>query len=211
MISIGVSSLPLVTATSIIAGMIAAVQADYMFRNFVPNKFLGTAVCKLVILELSPVLIGIIMAGRVGSALAAEIGSMKEKEELDAMQILALDPLRYLATPRLFAFMIMMPCLTIISMFLAICGGWVISIVALDVTSFTYTSGLSYFFNQIEVVASLVKSVVFGIIICLMGYYDGIHAGSGAKGVGEATMKVVVSSCVWILISNFFIDLLLLN
>lgn len=208
MISIGVTSIPLVVVTSIFTGMVAAVQAEYQFRNFVPDKFIGTAVCKMVIIELGPVLTGLVMAGRVGSALAAEIGSMKEKEELDAMVVLDLDPLRYLAMPRLISFMTMMPCLTVMSMFLAILGGMFVSVLGLDITPYTYITGLKYFFSPMDLMAGISKAFVFGIVICMMGYYHGVTAGSGARGVGVATMKVVVSACVLILIFDFLIAVL---
>lgn len=208
MVAIGISSIPLVVVTSIFTGMVAAVQAEYQFRNFVPDKFIGTAVCKMVIIELGPVLTGLVMAGRVGSALAAEIGSMKEKEELDAMVVLDLDPLRYLAMPRLISFMTMMPCLTVISMFLAILGGLFVSVLALDITPYTYITGLKYFYSPIDLVAGIFKAFVFGIIICMMGYHHGVTAGSGARGVGVATMKVVVSACVLILVFDFLIAIL---
>jgi phospholipid/cholesterol/gamma-HCH transport system permease protein len=209
MMSIGVSSIPLILVTSAFTGMVTTVQAEYQFRNFIPDKFIGTAVSKSVLIELGPVLTALVMAGRVGSALAAEIGSMKEKEELDAMIVLDLDPLRYLAMPRMLTFMIMIPCLTIFSMFVAILGGWVVSTIGLNITSYTYTSGLTYWFDIRDLLAGLTKSFVFGIIICLMGYHHGLTAGSGAKGVGTATMKTVVSSSLLILIFDFIIAILM--
>ncbi|MGL1935874.1 MAG: ABC transporter permease [Fibrobacterales bacterium] len=209
MINIGVSSIPLLFVTSIFTGMVAVIQVKYQFRGFVSDGFIGTGVCKMVIIELGPLLTAIVMSGRIGSALAAEIGSMKEKEELDAMVVLNLDPLRYLAMPRLIAFMVMMPCLTLISIYIALVGGWLISVLALDMTSYTYMNGLTKFFIPMDVAAALIKSFTFGTIIFLMGYYQGTHAGSGAKGVGEATMKVVVSSSVLILIFDFIIALIM--
>ncbi|MDB9743952.1 ABC transporter permease [Fibrobacterales bacterium] len=209
MVQIGVTSIPLLFVTSIFTGMVAAIQAKYQFRGFVPDKFVGTAAAKMIFIELGPVLTGLVMAGRVGSALAAEIGSMKEKEELDAMVVLDLDPLRYLAAPRMFAFMTMMPALTVFSMFLAVLGAWFVCVMGLDMTSFTFLTGIKYFFNPLDVFAGLLKAFVFGISICLMGYYNGINAGSGAKGVGRATMNVVVSSSVLILFFDFLIALIL--
>lgn len=209
MIAMGVSSIPLLFVTSLFTGAVAAVQSEYQFRGFVPDKFIGTSVMKMVLIELAPVLTALVMAGRVGSALAAEIGSMKEKEELQAMQVLGLDTLRYLAMPRLLTFLVMVPCLTIFSMFLAMIGGWLVCVLALDITTYTYTSGVRYMFYPMDLIAGLVKSVVFGILIFLLGYYHGLHAGNGAKGVGIATMKVVVSSCVSVLIFDFFIAFLM--
>ncbi len=209
MINIGVSSIPLLFVTSVFSGMVAAVQVEYQFRGFVSDGFIGTGVCKMVIIELGPMLTAIVMSGRVGSALAAEMGSMKEKEELDAMVVLNLDPLRYLAMPRLIAFIVMMPCLTLISIYIALVGGWLVGVLGLEMTTYTYLSGLTKFFMPMDVAAALIKAVTFGTIIFLMGYYQGTHAGAGAKGVGQATMKVVVSSSVLILIFDFIIAMVM--
>lgn len=211
MISIGVSSIPLLFITSLFTGAVAAVQAEYQFRNFIPDKFIGTAIAKMVLIELGPILTALVLAGRVGSALAAEIGSMKGKEELSAFQVLNLDPLRYLAMPRFIAFVIMVPCLSILSSFLAIIGGWIVCLIALDITTYTYYTGLQYLFKNMELFSGVIKSIAFGVIIFLLGYYHGLNAGEGAKGVGVATMKTVVSACVSLLIFDFFIALLMFS
>jgi phospholipid/cholesterol/gamma-HCH transport system permease protein len=181
------------------------VQAAYQFRGFVPSNYLGTAVCKLVIIESGPVLTALVLAGRVGSAIAAEIGTMKEKEELDAMTVLDLDPLRYLALPRLLAGLLVFPLLVVISDFLSIVGGWIISTLVLNVTTATYVFGLRFLFQPYDVLTSMIKAMVFGLIVVLMGYHHGLTAGSGAKGVGQASMKSVVASCMLILIVDFLI------
>jgi phospholipid/cholesterol/gamma-HCH transport system permease protein len=204
-IAIGVSSLPLLVITSIFTGAVATFQVAYQFRNFVPDKFIGTAAAKMILIELGPVLTGLVLAGRVGSALAAELGSMKEKEELDAMVVLDLDPLRYIALPRFAAFILMMPVLTVISNLLAIFGGWIVAVLSLNMTSYTFLSGLQLYFKPIDLYSGMFKSFVFGIIICLMGYVHGTTAGSGARGVGYAVMNSVVSASVLILISDFVI------
>lgn len=209
MISIGVSSLPLLLVTSIFTGMVATVQAEFQFRNLVPDKFVGTAACKMILIELGPILTALVMAGRVGSALAAEIGSMKEKEELSAYEVLDLDPLRYLALPRFVAFFTMVPALSIISNGLALIGGWIVCVLVLDITTYTYYTGMQYMFDPMDLFSGVIKSFAFGTIIYLLGYYHGQNAGSGAKGVGIATMKVVVSSCVTILIVDMFIAMLI--
>lgn len=204
-VRIGTSSLPLIMVISFFIGAVTAIQAAYQFRGFVPNTYLGTAVCKFVIIESGPVLTALVLAGRVGSAIAAEIGTMKEKEELDAMAVLALDPLRYLAVPRLISGIIAFPLLVIISDFLAIVGGWIVTTLVLKVTTSTYIFGLRFLFSGYDIVVSLVKAMVFGGIVILMGYYHGLSAGAGARGVGQASMKSVVSSCVLILVVDFFI------
>lgn len=209
MVSIGVSSLPLLFVTSIFTGMVATVQAEFQFRNLVPDKFVGTAACKMILIELGPILTALVMAGRVGSALAAEIGSMKEKEELAAYEVLGLDPLRYLGLPRFIAFFTMVPALSVISNGLALIGGWIVSVLALDITTYTYYTGMQYMFDPMDLFSGIIKSFAFGTIIYLLGYHHGQNAGSGAKGVGIATMKVVVSACVMILIFDLFIAMIL--
>jgi phospholipid/cholesterol/gamma-HCH transport system permease protein len=205
MIRIGVSSLPLVMVISFFIGAVSAVQAAYQFRGFVPSNYLGTAVCKLVVIESGPVLTALVLAGRVGSAIAAQIGTMKEKEELDAMTVLNLDPLRYLALPRLISGILSFPLLVIVSDFLSIVGGWIITTLVLKITTATYVFGLRFLFQPYDIVISMVKAMVFGGIVVLMGYYHGLSAGSGAKGVGQASMRSVVSSCMLILIVDFLI------
>jgi len=209
MISIGVSSLPLLFVTSIFTGMVATVQAQFQFRNLVPDKFVGTAACKMILIELGPILTALVMAGRVGSALAAEIGSMKEKEELAAYDVLGLDPLRYLALPRFVAFFVMLPALSIISNCLALIGGWFVCVLALDITTYTYYTGMQYLFEIRDLFSGIIKSFVFGTIIYLLGYHCGLNAGPGAKGVGMATMNVVVSSCVCILIFDLIVAMII--
>lgn len=207
---LGVASMPLIFVTSLFVGMVSAVSAKYQFRNMVPLKYLGTAVTKLILLELGPVLTALVMSGRIGSSIAAQIGSMKEKEEIDAFTVLDLDPLRFLAAPRILVGMISLPVLTIISCFLAVVGAWAVSVGGLGVTSYTFLQGTRMYFSNYDIFVCLVKSTVFGLLIALLGYYHGIHSAGGAKGVGEATMKSVVSSSVMILMFDFLIAFLLL-
>ena len=204
-IRIGVSSLPLIIVISFFIGAVTCIQANYQFRGFVPATYLGTAVCKFVIIESGPVLTALVLAGRVGSAIAAEIGTMKEKEELDAMAVLDLDPLRYLAMPRLISGVAVFPLLVIISDFLAIVGGWMVAAILLKVTTATYVFGLRFLFSGYDIWISMLKAMVFGGIVVTMGYFHGIKAGAGARGVGQASMRSVVSSCVLILVMDFFI------
>jgi phospholipid/cholesterol/gamma-HCH transport system permease protein len=211
MVSIGVSSLPLLFVTSIFTGMVATVQAQYQFRNLVPDKYVGTAACKMILIELGPILTALVMAGRVGSALAAEIGTMKEKEELAAYEVLGLDPLRYLALPRFVAFFVMLPALSVISNGLALIGGWMVCVLALDISSYTYYTGMQFMFEIRDLFSGVLKSFVFGTLIYLLGYYCGLHAGSGAKGVGFATMNVVVASCVSILVFDLIVAMMIFS
>ena len=204
-VRIGTSSLPLIIVISFFIGAVTAIQANYQFRGFVPATYLGTAVCKFVVIESGPVLTALVLAGRVGSAIAAEIGTMKEKEELDAMTVLDLDPLRYLAVPRFLSGLLAFPLLVVISDFLAVIGGWIVTSLILKVTTSTYIFGLRFLFDVYDIWIGLAKAMVFGGIVVLMGYYHGIRAGAGARGVGQASMRSVVSSCVLILVTDFFI------
>ncbi len=202
---IGIGSIPLVLVTSLFVGAVAAVQAAYQFQDYVPMRFLGTVVGKSVILELGPVLTALVVGGRVSASIAAELGTMKVTEQIDAMEMLAIDPIRYLVLPRLVAALIMLPVLTVLSDFLAILGGMVVANVALDVSVATFTEGLRLFFYVEDVVSGLLKTVAFGGIIALMGCYNGFRTHGGAEGVGKSTMHAVVASCLLILITNYFL------
>lgn len=208
---LGVASIPLIFVTSLFVGMVAAFSAKYQFRNVVPLKYLGTSVTKLVLLELGPVLTALVMSGRIGSSIAAQIATMKEKEEVDAMMVLDLQPLRYLAAPRVLVGMVALPVLTTLSCFLAVVGAWGVCVIALGVTSYTFLSGTQLFYSHYDIFVCEIKALVFGLLISLMGYYHGIQSAGGAKGVGEATMKSVVSSSVMILLFDFLIAFLLLR
>jgi phospholipid/cholesterol/gamma-HCH transport system permease protein len=210
MMDLGVASLPLIFITALFIGMVAAVSAKYQFQNFVPLRYLGTAVTQMVFLELGPVLTALVMSGRIGSSIAAQIGTMKEKEEIDALRVLDMDPLRYLAAPRVLAGLVMMPTLTVLACFLALSGAWVVAVGSLGVTAFTMLSGMRLFFRGYIILVCLVKGTCFGVLISVLGYYHGIKSGGGARGVGEATMKSVVSSSVMILMFDFLITFLML-
>lgn len=202
---IGIGSIPLVLVTSVFVGAVAAVQAAYQFQGYVPMIFLGTVVGKSVILELGPVLTALVVGGRVAASFAAELGTMKVTEQIDAMEVLAVDPIRYLVMPRIVACIVMMPVLTIFSDALAILGGMLVSNVTLNVSINTFSEGLRLFFYVDDIISGLLKAVAFGGIIGLMGCFNGFRTFGGAQGVGKATMHAVVSSCILILITNYFL------
>jgi phospholipid/cholesterol/gamma-HCH transport system permease protein len=207
--AMGITSLPLVFGISIFTGAIAAWQARYQFSNIVPLRYLGTAVCKAVLLELGPVLTALVIAARVGASIAAELGTMKTNEQIDAMECLALDPVRFLVLPRMISGFIMMPVLTIIANFIALVGSWFVAVLFFGLTSNLYISGLKIFFNPRDIYAGLLKASVFGIIIAVMGCYNGLKSDGGAHGVGNATMKAVVSASVLILVFDYLIATIL--
>lgn len=202
---IGIGSIPLVLVTSLFVGAVAAVQAAYQFQDYVPMRFLGTVVGKSVILELGPVLTALVVGGRVSASIAAELGTMKVTEQIDAMEILAIDPIRYLVLPRVVAALIMLPVLTIFADFLAILGGMLVANVSIGVSVATFTEGLRLFFHIEDVISGVLKTVTFGGIIALMGCYNGFRTHGGAEGVGKSTMHAVVSSCLLILVTNYFL------
>jgi phospholipid/cholesterol/gamma-HCH transport system permease protein len=202
---VGIGSIPLVLVTSVFIGAVAAVQAAYQFQDYVPMVFLGTVVGKSVILEVGPVLTALVVGGRVAASFAAELGTMKVTEQIDAMEVLAVDPIRYLVMPRIVACIVMMPVLTIFSDFLAIMGGMLVANVSLGVSVATFSEGLRLFFYVDDIVSGLLKAVAFGGIIGLMGCYNGFRTFGGAQGVGKATMHAVVSSCILVLITNYFL------
>jgi phospholipid/cholesterol/gamma-HCH transport system permease protein len=209
MMIIGVRSVPLVVLTSIFTGAVAAWQAAYQFKGFIPLRYLGFAVNKMVVIELGPMLTAMVVAGRVGSSIAAELGTMRVTEQIDALETMAIDPIRFLAVPRFIAGLVMMPVLVVFADVIALIGAYVVSLTFLNVTSHFFLSGVRMFFYGSDVLAGLLKAVVFGGITTLMGCYYGFKASGGAEGVGQATIKAVVSSLVLILINDYILASLL--
>lgn len=208
---IGITSIPLVGLTSIFTGAVAAWQAAYNFADLVPMTYVGSAVGKSVMLEVGPVLTALVVAGRVGAAMTAELGTMAVTEQLDAMKVLDLNPFRFLMAPRLLAGMIMLPMLTIFSSFVAILGALAIVTLFKDVSSETFFYGVRLFYTNWDMFVGLLKSFVFGIIISMFGCFYGYTSTRGAEGVGRATMDSVVASNVSVLISGFLISNFLLR
>ncbi|MGD1048770.1 MAG: ABC transporter permease [Candidatus Krumholzibacteriaceae bacterium] len=202
---IGIGSIPLVLVTSIFVGAVTSVQAAYQFHGYVPLQYLGTVVGKSVTLELGPVLTALVVGGRVSASIAAELGTMKVTEQIDAMEMIAIDPVEYLVLPRIVASTIMLPVLTIFSDLLAILGAMVVANISLHVSFNTFESGVKLLFHTQDLIGGLMKTFVFGFIIALMGCYHGFETRGGAEGVGIATMKAVVTSCLLILVSNYLL------
>lgn len=210
MFLIGITSLPLVCLTSVFTGAVAAWQAAYQFSDWVPLRYIGTAVGKSVMLELGPVLTALVVAGRVGAAMTAEIGTMAVTEQLDAMRVLGLNPFRYLLAPRVLAGMIMLPMLTVFSSLVAILGALFVVAFFKDLSPGAFFGGVRLFYTDWDLFVGLLKSLVFGLLITLFGCYYGYHSTRGAEGVGRATMASVVASDVSVLISGFLLSHFLL-
>ena len=201
--AIGVGSLWLVTVVSLFTGAVAAVQAAYQFSSVVPLKYLGAVIIRSVIIELGPVLTALVVGGRVGASIAAELGTMKVTEQIDALRAMAINPVRYLVVPRLIASIVMLPVVTVFSNAIAIFGGFVVAVTAIGVSPHTYVVGLKQFFYMKDLYSGLLKAMVFGGIIGTMGCHYGFATEGGAEGVGVATTRAVVGACVLVLISDY--------
>jgi phospholipid/cholesterol/gamma-HCH transport system permease protein len=201
--AVGVGSLWLVFVISLFTGAVAAVQAAYQFSSVVPLKYIGSVILRSVIIELGPVLTALVVGGRVGASIAAELGTMRVTEQIDAMRAMAINPVRYLVVPRVAAAVIMMPILTIFSDAIAVFGGYVVAVTSIGVSTHTYVLGLQQYFYYKDLFSGLLKAVIFGGIIGMMGCYYGFATEGGAEGVGQATTRAVVASCVLILISDY--------
>jgi phospholipid/cholesterol/gamma-HCH transport system permease protein len=201
--TIGVESLGLVVIVSLFTGAVSAVQAAYQFTAVVPLKYLSGVILRGVVIELGPVLTALVIGGRVGAAIAAELGTMKVTEQIDALRAMGISPVRYLVAPRVFAALAMLPVLTVYADAIAVFGGYVVAVSSLDVPSPVYLSGLQEFFRLKDLLSGLFKAVFFGGIIGLMGCYFGFQTEGGAEGVGRATTRAVVAACVLILILDY--------
>ncbi|MEM9683774.1 MAG: ABC transporter permease [Pseudomonadota bacterium] len=208
MMEIGYYSLPVIALTTLFAGMVLALQSYTGFaRNSVGAE---GAIAEIVVLsitrELGPVLAGLMVAARVGSSIAAEIGTMKVTEQIDALVTLSTNPFKYLVVPRVYAGVLTMPLLIIVGDIIGIFGGYIVSIYKLgfNPTLYLKTSWDKLFLE--DVVCGLVKAAVFGLVVTLMGCYQGYNSRGGAQGVGAATINSVVSSSILILILNYLIS-----
>ncbi len=208
--AIGVQSLPLIIVIAIFVGAVSAWQAAYQFKFIgAPLRYLGQAVGKAVVIELAPVLSALVFAGRVGAGIAAELGTMRVTEQIDAIEAMGINPMRYLMMPRVLACMIMVPLLVVFSNFIAILGGLVVAVIGVDVSSETFLEGFKSSFQVTDFINGLVKAGVFGLVIGLIGCYEGFNTKGGAEGVGISTTTSVVISSVLILILDFVFTVLL--
>ncbi|MFO7890902.1 MAG: ABC transporter permease [bacterium] len=211
MLKVGVNSLPLVFIVSVFTGAVSAWQAAYQFRSFglISMDILGGATSAAIFIELSPVLTGIVIAGRVGASIAAELGSMKVTEQIDAMETLAIEPVRFLASPRFFAGLIMLPILVIFSNVIAHLGAFLVGCLMLDVSTFTFFNSVQKYFIVYNVISGLIKAIVFGGGTALIGCSIGFRTTGGAEGVGFSTIKAFVYSSAFILIGDYILAVIL--
>jgi phospholipid/cholesterol/gamma-HCH transport system permease protein len=207
---IGVDSLPVALFIAAFTGVVLALQASYTFTGAVPLYFVGTLVGKTMMLELGPVLVGLALAGRVGASMAAELGTMKVTEQVDALETLAYDPQSYLVIPRVLAAMLMFPVIVAFSNATGIVTGWLTSLVLLDLSTPDFIKGLKLFYIFKDVWFGLLKSASFGFTIALVGCIVGLSTRGGAEGVGRSTTRAVVYSAIFILVLDAFWAVVLL-
>ena len=205
MIEIGYYSLPVVGLTTLFSGMVLALQSYTGFARFSAESAVPNVVVLSMTRELGPVLAGLMVAGRIGAAMAAEIGTMRVTEQIDALTTLSTNPHKYLVAPRLIAGLTMLPLLVLVGDIIGVFGGYLISVYKLGFNPAIYIKNTWQYMEFIDVYSGLVKAAVFGFIVALMGCYNGYHSRGGAQGVGAATTNAVVSASILILISNYLI------
>jgi phospholipid/cholesterol/gamma-HCH transport system permease protein len=191
--------------TAIFTGMVLALQSYTGFARFSAESAIPNVVIVSITRELGPVLAGLMVAGRVGAAMAAEIGTMRVTEQIDALNTLATNPFKYLVAPRLIAGFTMLPLLVLVADIIGVFGGYVVSIHKLGFNPATYLTNTLDFMETQDVVSGLVKASAFGFLITLMGCYHGYNSRGGAQGVGLATTNAVVTASILILCFNYFI------
>ncbi len=205
MIDLGYYSLPVVGLTGVFAGMVLALQTYTGFARFSAEGAVATVVVISMTRELGPVLAGLMVAGRVGAAMAAEIGTMRVTEQIDALSTLSTNPYKYLVAPRLIAGLLMMPILVMVADIIGVFGGYVVGTYKLGFNPANYLARTWQYLEVVDVVSGLVKAGVFGFIIALMGCYHGFNSARGAQGVGRATTDAVVSASILILTFNYVV------
>lgn len=204
-INIGYYSLPVVGMTALFTGMVLALQSYTGFTRFNAEGAIAGVVALSVTRELAPVLAGLMVAGRVGASIAAEIGTMRVTEQIDALQTLSVNPMKYLVAPRVIAGTLMLPILVLIGDIIGIFGGYIVAIYNLGFSQGTYLQQTWDILENIDVISGLIKAAVFGFLVAMMGCYHGYNSGRGAQGVGTATTYAVVSASILILISNYIL------
>lgn len=202
---IGYYSLPVVGMTALFTGMVLALQSYTGFTRFNAESAIAGVVVLSVTRELAPVLAGLMVAGRVGASIAAEIGTMRVTEQIDALTTLSVNPFKYLIAPRVIAGTLMLPLLVLIGDIIGVYGGYIVAIYRLDFSAGSYLAQTWDVVETMDVVSGLVKAGAFGFIVSIMGCYHGFNSGRGAQGVGAATTNAVVSASIFILIFNYIL------
>lgn len=206
---LGTDSLPIVLMTILCTGMVFSIQTAKEFVRFGAASSVGGIVAIAMGRELVPVLTGVVVAGRIGAAIAAEIGTMKVTEQIDALRVMAANPVSFLVVPRFIAIVLMMPVLVVFANLIGNIGGWIVAHYYAGIGTFTYENSIKVLAETYDMVGGMIKSSVFGAIIAIVGCYKGLTAPNGAEGVGLATTASVVLSIILIFITNYFLSIIL--
>jgi phospholipid/cholesterol/gamma-HCH transport system permease protein len=202
---VGVKSIYVVVLTGTFTGMVLALQSYYGFRMFSAESLVGSTVALSMTRELGPVLTALMVTARAGSAMAAELGTMRVTEQIDALSVMATNPVKHLIVPRVIASVIMLPILTIVSDFMGIIGGYFVGVMVLHINKGIFIKNITKYVDLGDLYNGLTKAAVFGLILSLVGCYKGFNTTGGAEGVGRATTEAVVLASITILISDYFL------
>jgi len=202
---VGVKSIFVVVLTGTFTGMVMALQGYYGFRMFSAESLVGSTVALGMTRELGPVLTSLMVTARAGSAMAAELGTMRVTEQIDALYVMAANPIKHLIVPRIVASVLMLPLLTIVSDFMGIIGGYFVGVPVLGINEGAFIKNITKYVELSDIYHGLTKAAVFGLILALIGCYKGFNARGGAEGVGKATTEAVVLASISILVSDYFL------
>lgn len=206
---LGADSLPIVLMTILCTGMVFSVQTAKEFVRLGASSSVGGIVAIAMARELVPVLVGVVVAGRIGAAIAAELGTMKVTEQIDALRVMAANPVSFLVAPRFIAMVLMMPVLVVFANMIGNVGGWIVAHYYAGISTFSYQNSVRTLAEFYDVFGGMVKSSFFGAIIAIVGCYKGLNAPNGAEGVGLATTASVVLSIILIFIFNYFLSIVI--
>jgi phospholipid/cholesterol/gamma-HCH transport system permease protein len=209
MVRVGVDSIPVVFLTTLFTGMVLALQTFNGFKRFHAESLVGSVVALSLTRELAPVLTALMVTGRVGSSMAAELGTMRVTEQIDALTALGTEPVQYLVVPRVAASVLMMPLLVILGDFVGMYGGYLVAVQLLGANPITYIENSFQFLEISDVTSGIIKAAVFGLIFSLLACVRGYYTEGGAEGVGRATTRAVVSGSLSVLFADFFLTKLL--
>ena len=209
MVKVGVDSVPVVFLTAMFTGMVLALQTFSVLSRFNAESFVGSLVALSMVRELSAVLSGLIVAGRAGSAMGAELGTMRVTEQIDALEVMATDPIHYLVVPRVWASTIMLPLLVVMGNFVGILGGYLVAVVLMGANPVSYLDRTFQYMEMSDLFSGVIKAGVFGFLLAAIGCQQGFYTTGGAEGVGRSTTSAVVVASIAILVSDFFLTRLL--
>jgi phospholipid/cholesterol/gamma-HCH transport system permease protein len=209
MVTVGLGSIPVVLLTAFFTGGVMALQTFTVLRRFNAESYVGTLVGLSMVRELAAVLSSLIVAGRSGSAMGAELGTMRVTEQIDALEVMATDPVHYLVVPRVWATVLTLPLLVVLADALGVVGGYVVSVPLMGANPVSYLHASFQFMDLKDLFSGLIKAAVFGFLIAVIGCQQGFYTTGGAEGVGRSTTKAVVLASIAILISDFFLTRML--